>query len=135
MKTLFIVPAFLLVAFASCKKPITEPNSGIYRGSFFKIYNNGDTAGQGVAVLALTSGGESFQLSGDSTTGAPLSCHGDYIINSSTQMTFTDYSNVYFGYDQYNLLDTTYNYTFDDHIFYLSLKIDTTLYEYNLVRN
>ena len=60
LKSLIVVAIPLI--FVSCKKPITEPNSGIYRGTFYEIFDNGDTAGQGVANLALNDEKNWFQL-------------------------------------------------------------------------
>jgi len=135
MKIVVLIVGVIIFAVSACKKPVTEPNSGIYRGSFFEIFENGDTAGQGVANLAIAKGDGNFNLSGDTATGAPLSCSGSYVINNSTQMTFNNIVNVDFGYHPYNLLDTTWNYTFDDHNFHLDLAFDTVRFEYRLVRN
>ena len=133
LKSLIVVAIPLI--FVSCKKPITEPNSGIYRGTFYEIFDNGDTAGQGVANLALNDEKNWFQLSGDTATGAPLSCNGNYAILSSTLIDFEDISNVDFGYHPFNILDTTFTYVFDNKNFTMTLKVDTALYEYKLVRN
>ena len=135
MKIVILIIGTTLFVVSACKKPVTEPNSGIYRGTFFEIFDNGDTGGQGVAYIAISKGDNGFSLSGDTATGAPLSCYGSYIINNTTQMTFNNTSNVDFGYHPYNILDTTYNYVFDDHNFHLDLILDTTRYEYRLIRD
>lgn len=131
----FIVVVGLVLV--GCKKPITEPNSGIYRGTFLQIYDDTDTNAQGVAVIALSKDGfgGTFSMSGDTATGAPYSCYGDYSIDNSTKMTFTNNAVVQVGYQPHYLLDTTYSYTFDDHNFRLDLEIDTVQYQYILVRN
>lgn len=135
MKVYSLIVVLLVLTLAGCKKPITEPNSGIYRGTFYEIFDNGDTAGQGVANLALNDENLWFQLSGDTATGSPLSCHGNYTIMSSSLIKFEDISNVDFGYHPYNILDTSYQYVFDNKNFKMTLKVDTALYEYKLVRN
>lgn len=135
MKSVVIFLSLSLLVIAGCKKPITEPNSGIYRGTFFEIFDNGDTGGQGIAYIALSKGDGGFSLSGDTATGAPLSCYGTYVINNSTQMTFTNNAIVDYGYHPYNILDTVYYYTFNDHNFNLTLEVDTMRYEYNLIRD
>lgn len=131
------VPFFglILIAFTACKKPITQPNSGLYRGSFFQIYDNGDTNGQGVAYLSLNDGNNSFQMSGDTNTGAPYACYGTYVINNSSKMTFNNAALVDVGFQPHYLLDTTYTYTFDNKNFTLEFVDDTTRYEYNLLRD
>jgi hypothetical protein len=134
-KSITIMGSIVLILLAGCKKPVTEPNSGIYRGTFFQILDNGDTISQGIAYLALSKGEQSFTLSGDTTTGAPLSCYGDYVINNATQMTFTNEAVVDFGYQPHIVLDTLYSYTFDNRNFKLELEVDTKHFEYNLVRN
>lgn len=133
--SVFIVIAGLVLV--GCKKPITEPNSGIYRGTFLQIYDETDTNAQGVAVVALSKDGfgGTFSMSGDTATGAPYSCYGDYSIDNSSQITFTNKAIVEVGYQPHYLLDTTYDYTFDDHNFTLDLVIDTVNYQYTLVRN
>lgn len=135
MKKYLLFPFALLVLMA-CKKPITEPNSGIYRGPFFQIYDNGDTNAQGIAVLALSKGdiGGTFTMTGDTNTGAPYSCYGNYIIDNSTKMTFYNSASVDVGYQPYYLLDTSFIYTFNDVNFTLNLVIDTTEYQYILKR-
>lgn len=135
MKIVILIIGAALFVVSACKKPVTEPNSGIFRGTFFEIFENGDTGGQGIAYLAIAKGDGNFNLSGDTSSGAPLSCQGSYIINNSTQMTFNNIVNVDVGYHPYNILDTTWNYTFDDHNFDLDLAFDTVRFEYRLVRN
>jgi hypothetical protein len=125
----------ILIALTACKKPITEPNSGLYRGTFFQIYENGDTNGQGIAYLSLNDGNNAFQMSGDTNTGAPYPCYGTYSINNSTQMTFVNNSDFEVGFQPHYLLDTTYTYTFDNKNFTLEFVDDTTRYEYNLLRD
>ena len=136
MKLLFFPFVCVVLLVAGCKKPVTEPNSGIYRGAFLEICDNGDTMGTGVAYLAITEGSLSFQLSGDTATGAPKSCYGTYSILSATQISFVNQAtNVDVGYHPHLVLDTVYDYTFDDHYFHLNLKVDTTLFKYELIRH
>jgi hypothetical protein len=135
MKKIALIAAVIFAFSTSCKKPVTEPNAGIYRGTFFQIYDNGDTNGQGITYIALSKESGTFSLSGDTATGAPYTCYGDYSIDSPTHMTFINEAVVEVGYQPYYLLDTTYEYTFDDHAFTLRLQVDTTRYEYNLIRD
>lgn len=137
MKKTILILGLVVIAIAGCKKPVTEPNSGIYRGTFFQIFDNGDTNAQGIANLALSKDGfgGTFTLSGDTTTGAPISCSGNYLIDNGTLMTFTNTAIVEVGYQPHYILDTTYSYQFDDHNFSLWMEQDTVRYEYNLVRN
>lgn len=131
-----IITVLILSVFTACKKPVTEPNSGIYRGPFFQIYNDEDTIAEGIVNIALTKEGfgGKFQVSGDTITGAPHSHYGTYVIDNSTHMTFENDANVDLGYQPHYVLDTTYKYTFDDHNFTLELIIDTARYEYIMVR-
>jgi hypothetical protein len=136
MKFTIFLFVFVTLVLAGCKKPVTEPNSGIYRGTFFQIYNEEDTNAQGVVNLALTKDGfgGSFQVSGDTSTGAPYSHYGTYVIDNSVSMTFDNDASVEVGYQPHYLLDTVYQYTFDDFNFTLELIIDTARYEYKMVR-
>jgi hypothetical protein len=138
MKKVTFFLGLLAFVISGCKKPITQPNSGIYRGTFFQIFDNGDTNAQGIANLALSGDtfGGTFTLSGDTTTGSPVSCNGVYEINGTTQITFTNTAIVPdLGYQPHYILDTVYQYTFDDHDFTLDMVQDTTRYEYKLIRN
>ncbi|MBK9592510.1 MAG: hypothetical protein IPO32_13790 [Crocinitomicaceae bacterium] len=74
-------------------------------------------------------------MSGDTNTGAPYPCAGTYIINNSTQITFTNTTSFDVGFQPHYLLDTTYTYTFDNKNFTLDFVDDTTRYEYNLLRD
>lgn len=136
MTRVFVVFGLMMVLAVSCKKPVTQPNSGIYRGTFCEIYDNGDTNGQGIAVIALTADGSSgsFNMNGDTATGAPYPCYGSYVVNNGTQMTFNNDGNFETGYHPNYVLDTVYTYTFDNYNFKFNLKIDTTLFEYKLIR-
>lgn len=123
-----------VVLFSGCKKPITEPNSGIYRGTFFEIFDNTDTGAQGIAYLALHDEQLSFELSGDSLAGAPYDAYGTYSINSSTTMTFVNSGSLLPGQSNMYTLDTIFQYTFDNLKFKLWVTRDTAKYEYSLIR-
>jgi hypothetical protein len=135
MKKALPIFALIFVLMSACKKPVTQPNSGLYRGTFFQIYENGDTNGQGIAYISLNDGNNSFQMSGDTNTGAPYPCYGTYSIDNSTHMTFYNAASVDVGFQPHYLLDTTYAYTFDNKKFTLDLTDDTVRYEYNLLRD
>lgn len=135
---MLLVLGALTLIIVACKKPITEPNAGIYRGVFFQIFDNGDTNSQGIASLALSVGdqGNYYTLSGDTLTGSPKSCYGNYSIDNSTHMTFTNNAiGVEPGFWPHYYLDTTYAYEFDDYNFTLEMREDTVLYQYILTRN
>jgi len=135
MKKLILFSFLILLGLWSCKKPVTQPNSGIYRGSFFQIYNGNDTNAQGIAYLALTKGNSAFQMSGDTASGAPVSCYGTYEILSSTQIKFVNSADIYLPYQPHYVLNATYEYFFDDHKFNLTLIDGIARYEYFLVRD
>lgn len=119
----------------SCKKePINEPNAGIYRGVFNRIYDNGDTSGQGVSVISISSSGNNFSSVGDTATGVPLSCNGSFAVVGPTEISFNNTAVVDVGLIPRYILDTTWNYYFNDKKFKIWLREDTVLYEYNLKR-
>jgi len=128
----FLIFGLLLI---SCKKEITVPNSGIFRGVFREYSATGDTLATGVVYMALNENDLTFNVSGDSTTNAPANHAGNYLVDNSTTMQFinnTAYSQVY---DADHYLDTSYNFTFDDTNFKIWQTISGKLYEYDLVRN
>ena len=139
MKKTTLILGFAVLAISSCKKAILEPNSGIYHGVFIQVLDNGDTNAQGIVNLALTSngGGGTFSMNGDTASGAPYPCAGNYVIDNSAKMTFTNTAVVdTIEYSQpHYILDTTYSYVFDDHNFVLQLMAGTTRYQYNLIRD
>ncbi|MBK8924577.1 MAG: hypothetical protein IPM74_01425 [Crocinitomicaceae bacterium] len=129
-----LLMSLVVVAISGCKKPITEPNSGIYRGTFFEIFENTDTGAQGIAYLALHDEQMSYELSGDSLAGAPYDAYGTYSINSSTTMNFVNSGSLLPGQSNMYTLDTTFQYTFDNLKFKLWVTRDTAKYEYSLIR-
>ncbi|MBK7128627.1 MAG: hypothetical protein IPH66_04570 [Crocinitomicaceae bacterium] len=129
-----LLMSLVVVAISGCKKPITEPNSGIYRGTFFEIFQNTDTGAQGIAYLALHDEQMSYELSGDSLAGAPYDAYGTYSINSSTTMNFVNSGSLLPGQSNMYTLDTTFQYTFDNLKFKLWVTRDTAKYEYSLIR-
>lgn len=132
-KTLFLSSVIILMLF-SCKKEITIPNNGIYRGVFNQIHNGTDTVTSGVAVIALFESNSVYNLVGDSLTHAPATHGGGYLVVDSDKIDFS--SNPVSGgvYNFNHYLDTIYSYFFDDVNFNFWLERDTILYEYKLVR-
>lgn len=119
----------------SCKKEVTTPNNGIYRGVFREIATNGDTLASGVTYLALNESNLVFTMSGDSVSNAPATHGGTYLIDNPSTMQFSNFSLIDTVYDIDHYLDTTYNYKFDDNNFKLwQIRYGKT-YEYNLVRD
>ena len=134
-KTLFFSSVIILMVLG-CKKEITIPNNGIYRGVFNQIHHGTDTVTSGVAVIAWFENSPSYSMAGDSLTFAPASHGGEFLVVDSDKIDFS--SNPISGgtYDYYHYLDTIYNYTFDDVNFNFWMeRNDTILYEYKLVRD
>ncbi len=135
MKKFFLSLFLMLFILTGCKKEILVPNNGIYRGVFKEIYNGTDTLAGGVVYLALWENSNSFQMVGDSLTGAPASHKGTFFIQDASRIIYTN-SHVPNGqYDADHYLDTTYNYFFDDEVFEFTFDDGTTLYEYKLIRD
>lgn len=118
----------------SCKKEIIVPNDGIYRGVFNEIWASGDTAASGVVWFALFEESQTFSMIGDSNTSAPHNQNGTYLIQDAKFIQFSLVGAASGGYDDDHILDTTYQYTFDNKIFEFFLQDDTILYEYRLTR-
>lgn len=133
MKKLCIFFGIFFV-FISCKKEIVLPNDGIYRGVFNEIWASGDTVASGVVWIALFEDNQAFTMVGDSNTSAPQSHNGTYLIQDAKFIQFSLSGLASGGYDEDHILDTTYQYTFDDELFEFFLQDDTILYEYRLKR-
>ena len=124
----------VLVVMASCKKEYLQPRSGIFRGTFEMTETEGDGFETGDCTLALNDKNLSFVLSVDTISMFPYQCAGSYGITDATKMNFnSNYLAPEFG-DQNVILDSTFNYTFDDTRFDLTRKIGTVLYEYKFIR-
>jgi hypothetical protein len=118
----------------SCKKEIILPNDGIYRGVFNEIRASGDTVASGVVWFALFDDNQTFTMVGDSNTHAPHSHNGTYLIQDAKFIQYTLTGAASGGYDDDHILDTTYQYMFDDKLFEFFFQDDTVLYEYRLTR-
>lgn len=118
----------------SCKKEIVPPNDGIYRGVFNEIWASGDTVASGVVWMAMFDADQTFSMIGDSITHAPHNHSGSYFIQDAKYIQFTMNGNPSGGYDDDHVLDTTFEYFFDDEIFEFWFLDDTILYEYRLTR-
>lgn len=133
-KLLFIFIIFALAV--SCKKEVTIPNGGIYRGVFREIDQvSGDTLADGVIYLALFESSQSYTLSGDTTTSAPATHNGTYLVDNASTMQFSTTSQYSSQYDIDHYLDTVFNYTFDDINFEFWQVWDGKRYEYIMVRD
>jgi hypothetical protein len=134
MKKILFIFVLLLIGITSCKKAITEPRGGIFRGTFTKTGLNGGGEFTGDVSLALNDNQMSFVLAVDSTSEVPYPCGGTYSIIDATKIKFYCSYEAPLGGDQNMILDSVYNYTFDDTRFEFNKLIDTIKYEYNLIR-
>ncbi|MEX1003601.1 MAG: hypothetical protein WDZ35_15895 [Crocinitomicaceae bacterium] len=129
-KSIFIIFGLLLLI--SCKKEVTTPNNGIYRGVYKEITVDQDTLVDALVFLVLHEENQSFTVKGDSLTNFPPDHNGTYEIIDEKQMNF-EYKGVY-EYNPNHYLDTTFNYTFDDVNFTLSRKESDRTFEYKMKR-
>ncbi len=133
MKKTLLIIAIILVAI-SCKKTVTKPNSGIFRGTFTKTGLNGGGEFTGDCTIALDDKNNTYVLGVDSTSNVPYGCYGSYLIVDGVKIKFHSSIGVPTGGDPYMLLDSVYTYSFDDVRFDLSKQIDTIKYEYHFIR-
>jgi len=123
----------IILTIVSCKKEITEPRGGIFRGTFTKtILNGGKFTGD--CTLALNEQQLSFILSVDTTSDVPYNCRGTYSVLDVTKIKFYSSYLAPNGGDQNIILDSVYTYFFDDVRFDLTKQIDTITYEFNFIR-
>ena len=128
--TLLVLCAILI----ACKKEVTIPNGGIYRGTFREYSESGDTLASGLCHIAMFEHNNSFVMVGDSVSGSPADHSGTYIVDNASNMQFSSSpSSGQFDIDHF--LDTVYNYTFDDIFFNFWQTRAGKLYEYKLKRN
>ncbi len=119
----------------ACKKTVTQPRSGIFRGVFEMTGVNGGGFETGDCTVALNDQTGKFVLSVDTTSVVPYATYGNYTINDGTKMNFIASSvDTSALVDQHLYLDSTYNYIFDDDVFELKKQVDTVKYEYRFVR-
>ncbi len=128
--------ALLLFSALSCEKdPNPKGFTGIYRGVFNRVNNGIDTTGTGVVFLAINSEDSTFQLQGDTITLTPANSLGKYILPEPGKIHFTNTAPIGVPiYDRFYLLDTVYNFEFEDPNLKIYLDVDTFFYEYNLKR-
>jgi hypothetical protein len=134
MKKLLILLCVGTVAL-SCKKEVTIPNNGIYRGAFREYSATGDTLASGLCFLAIFESDNTFKMVGDSISNAPADHAGTYLVDNATNMQFTNATPPSTSFDVDHYLDTVYNYSFDDVNFKFWQTRYGKLYEYTLVRN
>ena len=135
MKKIFFV--FLLgLSVTACKKAVTQPKSGIFRGVFEMTGLNGGGFETGDCTMSLNDVSNAFALSVDTSSVFPIESSGFYNTIDATKMRFFENGGVgdLHFHIRHLYLDTIYNYTFDDNIFELKKQVDTVLYEYRFVR-
>ena len=134
MKKGLILIALTLIVWA-CKKEITTPNGGIFRGKFEMMGLNGGGFETGNCTLAIYEKEMIFALSVDTSATFPLNTSGKFQIIDATQMNFEAKQTLPFGYtNPHVFLDSVYTYTFDDNFFELIKVIDTIEYKYQFIR-
>jgi len=133
MKKIITLIAISIVIF-SCKKAVTTPTSGIFRGVFEMTGLNGGGFEEGSCTIALFEETKSFGMSTDTTSSVPYGCSGTYVITDGTKMTFSSETQAPLNGNQHIILDSIYSYTFDDTSFELSKVIDTIKYEFRFLR-
>ena len=115
MKKIFYTFALVFV-FMACKKTITQPRSGIFRGVFEMTGTNGGGFESGDCTIALNDVSNTFSLSVDTTASYPFACGGTYNMIDGVKMEFSRSGGVDTSeFDvRHMYLDTVYNYVFDD---------------------
>lgn len=134
MKRIIFTLSLTLLIFSACKKEITTPRGGIFRGTFTKTGLNGGGEFTGDCSLALDDNQMSFRLEVDSTSEVPYKSSGTYNVLDATKIKFYCNYEAPQGGDQQMILDSVYTYTFDDTRFDFSKQIDTIKYEYKFIR-
>jgi len=113
MKKVGLGFALLLVIVLGCKKEITKPNSGIYRGVYYKI---GTVSGDSIDIsctIALNDEKSSFSFAVDSGFGIPYDCAGEFEIIDDEIIKFKTTSFKSSTANPIYFLDTTYTYLFN----------------------
>ncbi len=134
MKKIIFIASLSLIVFSACKKEITQPRGGIFRGVFTKTGLNGGGEFTGDCSLALNDQSMTFLLEVDTSSVLPYKTSGTYAIIDATKMKFSSNYLAPDNGDQQMILDSVYNYTFDDTRFDIIKQIDTIKYEYNFIR-
>lgn len=131
-----VLPILLFFAALSCDKDPNPKNfTGIYRGVFNRVQNGLDTTGTGIVFLAISSENSSFHLNGDSITATPANSSGLYEFPEPGKIQFTNTAIIGVPvYDRFYVLDTVYNFEFEDPHLKIFLGIDTMYYDYELTR-
>lgn len=124
----------IIISVMSCKKAITKPRSGIFRGTFEMTNTNGDLLITSDGTISLNDASSSYVFNRDTTTLLPYPSSGiyDIIDENNMKFTMTSYREPLFIPHLY--LDTIYKYSFDDTRFSLSKTVNDTLYEYKFIR-
>ena len=106
----------IIVSLTSCKKPIVQPTSGIFRGTFEMKNADGELLETSSCTISINDNNEAFALNVDTTSSIPFPCSGFYAILDATKMRFITNSliDTSASVNHHLYLDTTYNYVFDD---------------------
>ena len=128
MKKVFCIIVLVVIAIA-CKKTVTQPKSGVFRGVFEMTGVNGGGYETGDCSIALNDVTGSYSLSVDTTSQYPYASGGTYVVIDATKMSFdvTTTVDTSSSLDQHLYLDTTYNYTFDDNVFELKKQVSAAI--------
>jgi len=109
--------------------------TGIYRGVFNRVNKGVDTTGTGVVFLVINTEDSTFHLQGDTITLTPASSGGKYSLPEPGKIQFTNTKPIGVPiYDPFYILDTVYNFEFNDPNLRIFMGVDTLFYDYNLKR-
>jgi len=133
MKKIILIVTISL-SILSCKKNITTPNSGIFRGVFEMTGLNGGGFETGNCSLAMYEEVGRYAINVDTSETVPYASGGTYIINDATKITFSSNTIPPLNSNPHIFLDSIYTYSFDDNVFELTKVIDTIKYEYRFFR-
>lgn len=132
MEKQFLAFFALSLLMISCKEEVTVPNGGIYTGVFTQYSETGGILNSGVLYIALFDENYQFQVSGDTVDNIPPTYGGEWVVDGANIMTFDAWGDP--ANPDNLMLDTTYNYTFNDVDFTLKQTIGNKSYEYILKR-
>lgn len=124
----------LTILLISCKKEVTTPTSGIFRGRFEMTGFNGGGFETGACTIALNDKTRSFSLSVDDAENVPYPSSGTYVISNALEMIFASKQTPAPNTNPHILLDSVYSYKFDDTSFEITKIIDTIKYDYKFLR-
>lgn len=124
----------LTILLISCKKEVTTPTSGIFRGRFEMTGFNGGGIETGACTIALNDKTRSFSLSVDDAESVAYPSSGTYTISNPIEMSFASKQMPIANTNPHILLDPIYTCKFDDTSFEITKIIDTIKYDYKFLR-